>query len=74
MTAIEDFGKLGETDPLFKKLDEICKANRVCGAQKQREYYSITLVWNTKKQLKNHIFCQLACPAGSFSLHIKISC
>ena len=28
MTAIEDFGKLGETDPLFKKLDEICKANR----------------------------------------------
>lgn len=28
MTAIEDFEKLGETDPLFKKLDEICKANR----------------------------------------------
>ncbi len=28
LTAIEDFGKLGETDPLFKKLDEICSANR----------------------------------------------
>lgn len=28
MTAIEDFGKLGKTDPLFKKLDEICRANR----------------------------------------------
>ena len=28
MTAIEDFGKLVETDPFFKKLDEICKANR----------------------------------------------
>ncbi|MFI3208645.1 MAG: zinc-binding dehydrogenase [Eubacteriales bacterium] len=28
LTAIEDFGKLGETDPLYAKLDEICKANR----------------------------------------------
>ena len=28
LTAIEDFGKLGETDPLFKKLDEVCKKNR----------------------------------------------
>ncbi len=28
MTAIEDFGKLGESDPFFKKLDECCKANR----------------------------------------------
>ena len=28
MTAIEDFEELGKTDPLFKKLDEICKANR----------------------------------------------
>ncbi len=28
LTAIEDFGKLGETDELYKKLDEICKANR----------------------------------------------
>ena len=28
LTAIEDFGKLGETDPLFQKLDEVCKKNR----------------------------------------------
>ncbi|MBQ2009400.1 MAG: zinc-binding dehydrogenase [Selenomonadaceae bacterium] len=28
LTAIEDFGKLGEADPLFKKLDEVCKKNR----------------------------------------------
>ncbi len=28
MTAIEDFGKLGESDPFFKELDECCKANR----------------------------------------------
>lgn len=28
MTAIEDFGKLGETDPFFKELDEVCKANK----------------------------------------------
>lgn len=28
MTAIEDFGKLGESDPFFKELDEVCKANR----------------------------------------------
>ena len=28
MTAIEDFGKLGESDPFFKKLDEVCKANK----------------------------------------------
>lgn len=28
LTAIEDFGKLGETNPLFKKLDECCKVNR----------------------------------------------
>ena len=27
LTAIADFGKLGETDPMFKKLDEICKAH-----------------------------------------------
>jgi threonine dehydrogenase-like Zn-dependent dehydrogenase len=27
MTAIDDFGKLGETDPFFKKLDECCKAH-----------------------------------------------
>lgn len=28
MTAIEDFGKLGEMDPFFKELDEVCKANK----------------------------------------------
>ncbi len=28
MTAIEDFGKLGEKDPFFKELDEVCKANK----------------------------------------------
>lgn len=28
LTAIEDFEKLGVTDPLFKKLDEVCKNNR----------------------------------------------
>ena len=28
MTAIEDFGKLGESDPFFKELDEVCKANK----------------------------------------------
>ena len=28
LTAIEDFGKLGETDPLFAKLDASCKAHR----------------------------------------------
>ncbi|MFI3251138.1 MAG: zinc-binding dehydrogenase, partial [Eubacteriales bacterium] len=28
LTAIEDFGELGKTDPLFAKLDKICKANR----------------------------------------------
>lgn len=27
MVAVEDFGKVGETDPLFAKLDEIVKAN-----------------------------------------------
>ncbi len=27
MTAIEDFGKLGESDPFFKELDECCKAH-----------------------------------------------
>ncbi|MDD3027609.1 MAG: zinc-binding dehydrogenase [Erysipelotrichaceae bacterium] len=28
LTAIEDFKELGKTDPLFKKLDEACQANR----------------------------------------------
>ena len=28
LTAIEDFGELGKTDPLFKQLHEVCNANR----------------------------------------------
>ena len=28
LTAIDDFAKLGERDPLFKKLDECCKAHK----------------------------------------------
>ncbi len=28
MTAIEDFGKLGETDPFFKELDACCRAHK----------------------------------------------
>ena len=27
LTAIEDFAKLGETDPLFKKLADCCDAH-----------------------------------------------
>ena len=27
LTAIADFGELGKSDPMFKKLDDICKAN-----------------------------------------------
>lgn len=28
MTAIEDFGKLGESDPFFAELDKVCKKNK----------------------------------------------
>lgn len=28
LTALDDFARLGETDPLFKRLDESCKAHR----------------------------------------------
>lgn len=28
LTALDDFARLGETDPLFKRLDECCKAHR----------------------------------------------
>ena len=28
MTAIEDFAKLGEQDPFFQKLDEVCRKNK----------------------------------------------
>lgn len=37
LTAIEDFGKLGETDPLYRKLDEVCKKNRgLWGAEAEK--------------------------------------
>ena len=36
MTAIEEFGKLGEKDLFLKKLDGYCKANR--------------RLWNTKAE------------------------
>lgn len=28
LTALKDFEELGKTDPMFKKLDELCKANK----------------------------------------------
>lgn len=28
LTAIQDFAKLGESNPMFKKLDEVCQSNR----------------------------------------------
>ncbi|SHK17098.1 zinc-binding dehydrogenase [Hespellia stercorisuis] len=46
LTAIEDFAKLGETDPLFKKLDEVCSANRgLWSAEAERilfEHFGVT--------------------------------
>ena len=47
LTAIADFGKLGETDPLFAKLDEITNATTVCGAQKRK-----SICWPTNNLLK----------------------
>ena len=38
MTAIADFEKLGETDPLFKKLDEICKKNNGIWSAEAEKY------------------------------------
>lgn len=38
LTAIDDFGKLGETDPRFAKLDEICKAHNGLWCLKAEEY------------------------------------
>ena len=38
LTAIEDFGKLGETDPRFAKLDEICKANNGLWCKAAEDY------------------------------------
>ena len=47
LTAIEDFGKLGETDPLFQKLDEVCKRTGDCGAQRRSGYCSSTSAWSS---------------------------
>ncbi|MBE7089725.1 MAG: L-sorbose 1-phosphate reductase [Clostridiales bacterium] len=38
MTAIADFGKLGETDPFFKALDEICKKNNGIWSAEAEKY------------------------------------
>ena len=38
LTAIEDFGKLGESDPRFAKLDEICKANNGLWCKAAEDY------------------------------------
>ena len=38
LTAIEDFGKLGETDPRFARLDEICKANNGLWCKAAEDY------------------------------------
>ena len=38
LTAIEDFGRLGETDPRFAKLDEICKANNGLWCKAAEDY------------------------------------
>ena len=38
LTAIADFGKLGETDEFFKKLDELCKANNGLWSAEAEKY------------------------------------
>lgn len=38
LTAIDDFGKLGKTDPRFQKLDEICRHNRGLWCPEAEEY------------------------------------
>ncbi|MGI6511348.1 MAG: zinc-binding dehydrogenase [Catenisphaera adipataccumulans] len=47
MTAIEDFGKLGETDPFFKELDACCKAhNGLWNAEAEKmifEHFGVTV-------------------------------
>ena len=47
MTAIEDFGKLGETDPFFKELDACCKAHKgLWNAEAERmifEHFGVTM-------------------------------
>jgi threonine dehydrogenase-like Zn-dependent dehydrogenase len=43
LTAIEDFGKLGETDPMFKHLAEICEANNNVWCEEAEKYLLATL-------------------------------
>ena len=38
LTAIDDFEKLGESDPFFKKLDEICKAHNGLWSTEAEKY------------------------------------
>ena len=38
LTAIDDFAKKGETDPMFKKLAEICAANNGLWSGEAEEY------------------------------------
>ena len=38
LTAVTDFGKLGETDPLFAKLDELCKKNNGLWSAEAEQY------------------------------------
>jgi len=38
LTAIADFGKLGETDPLFKKLDEITRRHNGLWSAEAEKY------------------------------------
>ncbi len=38
LTAIDDFAKKGETDPMFKKLAEICAANNNLWCGEAEEY------------------------------------
>ena len=38
MTAIADFAKLGEKDPFYAKLDEICRRNRGLWSKEAEEY------------------------------------
>ena len=45
MTAISDFEKLGETDPMYKELDRICKANNGLWSGEAEKY----LLANCKK-------------------------
>ena len=49
LTAIEDFGKLGETDLLFKNLMRYARKTEACGVQKQREFCSNILTLNYRR-------------------------